>query len=1008
MWIALLCTSFFHGLHAQMGYRVDSLDLEPYHVTQYQIESGLLQNTVKDLIIDKNGFLWIISEKGLSRFNGTGFKHFQGKPLSWSRGRLDRLYMRGDTIFPMGKSLFYLWDSQLKGPLQSNLFRKNLREFAGPRLWRKSPKLFNDTTATTVPYQEIVHLDDRHFYLIWDNEMQYFEDGVAVDTLKDAWVSDFDDYFSLEGSLFALKEKRLIQFEGARLANEFVLDILSDKARPIRNNNTESIFIYDPPNGNIYQLEFREKVPKLIPVMQWSRNMNATCVVQFGQDLFIGTRTLGLFHFQKKQFVNAYSKEHGHLNNTRSGVLLGRDSLLLATNVLVTPTRSYPDFLKELYAVYSVKDLDGNYWFKSDGHLFRVERGKITLRLEIPRKWLGNLQIDEEGTLWALVSNGFLRIQNDEVEEVLFDTAMFHHDDQVYYNPTSKDFHFSNGWSYDPEANELQPDPLLKGEEILFQYFTENMSWLRLSDKGMYMHRDGKLVAFPKDPADYIRYAHCILEDGNGYFWISTDYGLFQVLKQDLLDYFEDPSTPVYYHYYDKSYGFRNNEFNSKGNPCGFELPDGQFAFPSFEGLVLFDPEKVAAQPHGDGITIDRITIDGKDSALSENAVLEQNYKELHFDVAHSFFGHSNNLYMQYKLEGYHANWQPIGPNSPIQFSSLPHGNYTIRVRKLTGFGGRTAESSLAFIVSKRYHETIWFKTVMVISALFLITLAFAIRGLISKRRRIALEKVIEDKTHEYRMLNERLKLNVAQLRESQSQQKKTIKVKDRMMAIYTHDIRGPLRFIAMMAEKSRKILSTMPKEELDEYLKTIKDSSEGIYTQTEKMFSWSRLQSDDFILNMQELKLRPAIENTISSFAKQAREKNTKIQHRVPRDLTIFSEPNVLSIIINNIFQNAVKFTQRGVITIETYEIPGFDVISISDTGQGMSTRRLAQVLSGEFEPMKGTNQEEGKGFGIRVIRDFMSQMGGYLEIDSTEGSGTTVSLFFKRPSEPSVDQAE
>uniref|UniRef100_A0AAU6WM76 Two component regulator propeller n=1 Tax=Chryseobacterium endophyticum TaxID=1854762 RepID=A0AAU6WM76_9FLAO len=95
----------------------------------------------------------------------------------------------------------------------------------------------------------------------------------------------------------------------------------------------------------------------------------------------------------------------------------------------------------------------------------------------------------------------------------------------------------------------------------------------------------------PEDPDRDIASAHTFLEDQKGYFWISTNNGLFKVKEKMLLDFAENKKYPVYYYRYTKLNGLLNNEFNT-AYPGGNILANGDFVFPSMEGFVFFRPGK--------------------------------------------------------------------------------------------------------------------------------------------------------------------------------------------------------------------------------------------------------------------------------------------------------------------------------------------------------------------------------------------------------------------------------
>src|SRR6185295_3125727 len=112
------------------------------------------------------------------------------------------------------------------------------------------------------------------------------------------------------------------------------------------------------------------------------------------------------------------------------------------------------------------------------------------------------------------------------------------------------------------------------------------------------------------DRAGYLSVSHCIVEDSLGFFWISTNRGLFQVSKKDLLNYAQGNQQQVFYLYHDKEEGFYTNEFNGGCQPCAVKLANGYISLPSLNGIVWFAPAALNTILPDKNIFIDKIEID--------------------------------------------------------------------------------------------------------------------------------------------------------------------------------------------------------------------------------------------------------------------------------------------------------------------------------------------------------------------------------------------------------------
>jgi signal transduction histidine kinase len=132
--------------------------------------------------------------------------------------------------------------------------------------------------------------------------------------------------------------------------------------------------------------------------------------------------------------------------------------------------------------------------------------------------------------------------------------------------------------------------------------------------------------------------------------------------------------------------------------------------------------------------------------------------------------------------------------------------------------------------------------------------------------------------------------------------------------------------------------------------------------------------------------------------FQNQANSKNIEFNNEIDKDFFLLTDPNVLRIAINNIIDNAIKFTEFGRIDFRAYRDEKNVIISIQDTGVGIGEEHLKRLNEGEYFSSSGTKNEKGKGFGLSAIRKLLSEMGGVIKIESEEGKGTSIFIYLPK----------
>lgn len=1024
----IVCLFCLGNVSAQAPIRIDSSNIPSYTTINYRVNNGLPQNTIKRMLFDKQGFLWFTNEKGLSRFDGSHFKNYVGSPFRIGFNRVFHIYNDSNRVLILNREHIKIEDGIVaidsSQSFTDNLLMSNYAEILKiDDLEYPVPKIFS--ALKKGESQPFIGLNDSSFYLGSDyfHDPHFFVNGIdkgQIEVSTNIGENRGDHFFLKDGHFCTLGDGILRSYSGTKVIDSLSLKSLGVEIDAFWQSGIENIFIKEKNDSRIYLLETDNSGFYLKQIISHFENPSINCILEQDStgNIWIGSKTDGLYYLRKQSFFPWHSIRHPEYNSCVALCEIGNDSILTDKEVIFTPNMSSLIKSKKM-------DEKRKILLKAKDHF--ILRGEAQRKNEIfswvIRPWsdsntteiihhssnLRDYLGDRKGRLWTIMN--YKLYQKSIADYHLYDLTKIDEEKSEAYALFSNPYQ-DELWVYyenprqicviKPESQEEKiipiPSKLQGGINQIF-FSIDGMAWISFADLGFYMFKDEKFIPLPSDPSNYLQFAHCILEDDNGFFWISSDQGLFKVLKQDLLDYFEDQSKRVYYHYYDKSWGFLNNEFNGRGSPCGISLHDGRMAFPSFSGIVVFDPNAVPEHQHGKSIIIDNFKIDQRDTVFSGPISLNPNFKELEFSIAHNYLGPVNNLYMEYKLEGFHDDWRTLSSDGKINFSSLSYGNYNLLVRKLTGSGPDNFISiSFPFRVERKMHETWAFRIAIALILGLLIVGAFVIRGRIAMQRQRKLETIIEDKTREYKILNDELKLNMAKLRASEEEERKNNKLRTRMMAIYTHDISGPLRFIMTVAKKITEPNEKIQSEGLSKYLDVIHTTTAKIFRQTEHMFKLSYVEDEQFDFKLASFPINSVIEDIIIESSAQAQAKNINIINHISAAHHINTEKNILQIVVNNVLQNAIKFTDSGSIVFDSGLVENYDVINIKDSGMGMNPKKLEELKEGQNVSSPGTDNEKGTGFGLKVVKDLLKKLDAYMEIESEEGRGTTVSLFFKR----------
>jgi two-component system phosphate regulon sensor histidine kinase PhoR len=234
---------------------------------------------------------------------------------------------------------------------------------------------------------------------------------------------------------------------------------------------------------------------------------------------------------------------------------------------------------------------------------------------------------------------------------------------------------------------------------------------------------------------------------------------------------------------------------------------------------------------------------------------------------------------------------------------------------------------------------------------------------------------------------------------------KKLEQVRADFVANVTHEIKTPLTAIIGFVETLQQG-AIDDRAKAQKFLLTIHENAQRLNRLVDDLLTLSRIELGETELHLEGLALEDVFETALTLISPRAALKNVRIQRDVQPGLPMVrADRDRLVQILVNVLDNAVKFTPEGgsVSITASPEVQGSVVIKITDTGIGISKSELPR-LGERFYRIDKTRSREmgGTGLGLSIVKHLMKAHEGSMEIESTLGKGTTVSLHF--PVSPAV----
>ncbi|MDE3235063.1 MAG: GAF domain-containing sensor histidine kinase [Bacteroidota bacterium] len=218
-----------------------------------------------------------------------------------------------------------------------------------------------------------------------------------------------------------------------------------------------------------------------------------------------------------------------------------------------------------------------------------------------------------------------------------------------------------------------------------------------------------------------------------------------------------------------------------------------------------------------------------------------------------------------------------------------------------------------------------------------------------------------------------------------------------RMISIIAHDVRSPIGALKSSIELQRTMeLDEAEKKELETMLFSVLDSTAVML---DNIVDWGNTAIRDNKVNNEPIQLKAFVDVLLKDAQLSAALKKNTLINLIQEDTTIQSDKNILQFILRNLLANAIKFTKNGSISISTSRKENNCIITIEDTGIGITGDAIQKLLYGtEQFTTPGTNNEKGSGLGFTLIKEFLNRIHSSINIESAVGKGTAIHILIRQ----------
>lgn len=1031
---------------------------QPYTVKQLGIEKGLSNNYVVSIAQDKQGFLWFATEEGLNKFDGTRFiTYLKNEDLTRQGITGNELNCLlddpQDSILWIGTQraglnaydyvnntfLCYRHDDENPESLITDDVTKIVAATDG-NLWIttywRGVDYFDKKAGKFIHYntQTVPGLASDNIWSVVDGGdgklyMGHVHHGFSVLSLKDKKVKNFmydpEDPVSLPGNgvtciykdlsgniwlgtdrglaLFNPEAENFIhfhhsedgvphtvfdirQFDGNKLwiAMEFggiaILDLTQrmflspdqvrfqyikegDDEYSLSNSTVRCLFQDSFKNvwagmwgGGINFLSHESSyfnVYSYSPIQHSGSSLNnktasSVCVARDGK-LWIGTDGGGINVFDKGKRVAVYKEETGDLtDNSIQAALCDSEgnlwfgSFMGGVDFYDVKKKSFHQIFPKDKTGEDVRALyeDAEYvWIGTSNGIYKVrlhDKG-IADHYTVENNLVRCISKDNLNRLWIGTFGGGLGVFDEHFQCVKL------------FNVTSLFPSNTINTVYMDSQNRMW---IGTGEGLVC--FPSSQSW----DYKVYRSEEGLSNV-------HIR---AITEDNHGNIWVSTNKGISCLLKDK----------EVFYNY-DHWDNVPMGNFMS-GSVA--EAKDGTLYFGSINGLCRFNPDQVLEKRESPAAIITEMRIFGplrdtdsneKVMALEGQSEVRLSYMQNNFSVTFNIqnYALADQVEYAYMLKGLENSWYTVTDPNNVTFRNIPPGNYCFQVKtRIRNQEWADEIASLDIRIDPPVWLTWWAKLFYILSGVsVLYFILHAYKKKLDMESLYELEK--KNHEHEQELNNERL----------------------RFYTNITHELRTPLTLILGPLEDMQKSNSLSGKD--SQKISVIHQSAIRLLNLINQILEFRKTETQNKKLCVSRDNLAALVHEIGLKYKELNRKPEIDFCLEIEQeDMSLFFDKEVVTIILDNLISNAIKYTEKGTITLGLHQVVRNNIhhteISVSDTGFGIAPDALPHIFDRYYQE-GSEHQASGTGIGLALVKNLVVLHEGEIRVESSLNVGST-----------------
>lgn len=397
-----------------------------------------------------------------------------------------------------------------------------------------------------------------------------------------------------------------------------------------------------------------------------------------------------------------------HLADGRTRTLTSRDGLAGDDVLALAPARG------------------GGVWIgHMQGRVSRVVAGRVQ-PVELPALRAPVLALHEQadGSLWIGTGQGLLRAYKGQTQT--FTTRDGLPDETIFRIVPARDGGLwiatragLVAWRQGrlqalPELSTLAREPIVSLLED-----PDGTLWLGTFGAGLARLRAGQLRLYGTEQGLFDDTIYEIVDDGLGHLWTSSNRGLSRLRRSDIDALDAGRTAGLLPTAYGRSDGMASVECSGGSQPVGLRAGDGRLWFATVGGAVVVDPRQLSRSAAPPSVRLESASVDRR--ALDLNSPRPAPSRgDLEFRYSARTLAMPEKVRFRYRLAGFDEDWNLAGARRVANYTNVPPGHYRFEVQAVSDAGEWSPAASLVLALPPQFYQTWWFRALPLLALMWL------------------------------------------------------------------------------------------------------------------------------------------------------------------------------------------------------------------------------------------------------------------------------------------------